>query len=71
MSHSESSAEAARREFDFPLKATAVIGHPLCQRHDVSMWLVSIEPEGRAALEKRLFECPRCQTVTSVEVQFR
>lgn len=57
------------RDFDYPLKTTAIIGHPECPWCDVYMWLVSIEPADRAGHDKRVFECPRCQQVTKVEVQ--
>jgi len=59
------------RDFNFPLKATAVIGHPPCPSCDTLMWLVSIEPAEHAGYDRRSFECPRCQHFECVEIKFR
>ena len=59
------------RDFEFPLVATEIIGHPLCTECRTPMWLSAIEPATKPDHDLRLFECPRCQHSVGVEVRFR
>lgn len=65
------SLEMALRDFEFPLVATEVIGHPRCSECRTLMWLSAIEPADRPDHDVRLFECPRCQQAMRVTVRFR
>src|SRR5947209_7539052 len=57
------------REFDFPLKATEVIGHPPCPNCRTPMWLASIEPADVPDYDRRTFECPRCQHSIHITIE--
>jgi hypothetical protein len=59
------------RDFEFPLVATEIIGHPPCPECSTPMWLAAIEPAAKPDRDLRLFECPRCQHSARFEVRFR
>jgi DNA-directed RNA polymerase subunit RPC12/RpoP len=59
------------RDFEYPLVATEVIGHPACSECGTVMWLSAIEPADKSDHDLRLFECPRCQHATRIKVKFR
>jgi DNA-directed RNA polymerase subunit RPC12/RpoP len=59
------------RDFEFPLFATEVIGHPRCSECSTLMWLSIIEPADKADHDLRLFECPRCQHAMRLKVKYR
>jgi hypothetical protein len=59
------------RDFEFPLHATEIIGHPRCSECTTFMWLSIIEPADKADHDLRLFECPRCQHALRMKVKYR
>jgi ribosomal protein S27AE len=50
--------------------ARLVLYQPNCPKCGARMWLARIEPD-EPGHDKRIFECPQCESVTSEIVKYR
>ena len=55
---------------DYTLENSPIDARPDCQQCAAQMYLARIEPE-EPGHDLRTFECPRCQHIETIVVQFR